>query len=167
MEALIVQLVDVVQKEVGALQRLLEFLEQVQQVLVQHDVERLGELVIEQQALVDETARLERQRAEVVDQLAPSLQDEAKSLTLKKLIDRLQGPHSDRLSEMRQTLIELHDRIQKANRNNGLLIKQSMKYVDKSLQILTGGANGGGVYVRSGKLEGRSSDLQGVVNRVV
>ena len=65
---------------------------------------------------------------------------------------------------MRETLIAMHEKIQTANRQNSLLIKQSMKYVDKSLRILTGDGPETGVYAQSGKV---SKTSRTVLNRVV
>ena len=64
-------------------------------------------------------------------------------------------------------LIDVHERIQHANRHNGLLIRQSMKYVDRTLQILSGDDAPTGVYAGSGKLATRNSAGQAVVDRVV
>ena len=71
------------------------------------------------------------------------------------------------LGEIRAELIDLQKKIQKVNRQNTLLIKQSMKYVDKTLQILSGSGNSGGVYEQSGKVENTPSPLTGIVDQVI
>ena len=167
LDALIFELIEVIQLEVATFQRLLETLEREQQALIHHEVETLKAVVEVQHRLMEEAAALEKARDRIVDRLSASLQEDRASLTLKRLVERVQGPHSERLREMRETLIALQEKIQKANRHNALLIKQSMKYVDKSMQILTGGSSCGGVYVQSGKVENPSPSLQTMLNQVV
>ena len=167
LDALIFELIEVIQLEVATFQRLLETLEREQQALIHHEVETLKAVVEVQERLMEEAAALEKARDRIVDRLSASLQEDRASLTLKRLVERVQGPHSERLREMRETLIALQEKIQKANRHNALLIKQSMKYVDKSMQILTGGSSCGGVYVQSGKVENPSPALQTMLNQVI
>ena len=66
---------------------------------------------------------------------------------------------------MRETLLGIHDRIQAANSQNALLIKQSMKYVDKTLHILTGDGPETGTYAQSGKVAKQNN--RAVLNRVI
>jgi len=168
LDALIMQLVDIIRREVDAFQSLLESLEHERDALVHHEIQALAAASAAQQALTAASAQLEAERVQVVKRLSAVLQEDADSLTLKRLIERVRGAHSDRLREMRETLIALQQKIRKANRHNAMLIKQSMKYVDKSLQILTGnGSASGGVYVQSGRLETSSSPMRGVLNQVI
>ena len=74
------------------------------------------------------------------------------------------GIRVERPGEIRGALIDLQIKIQKVNRQNTLLIKQSMKYVDKSLQILAGDGPETGVYAQSGKV---SKSGRTVLNEVV
>ena len=131
MEALIVELVEVIQKEICSFQRLLEVLEQEQQALVHHEVEALESALEGKRGPIVEAAELEAERMRIVEQLSAVLQEDPSSLSLKRLIERVQGPQSERLGEMRETLIELQEKIRTVNRHNTLLIKQSMKYMDK------------------------------------
>lgn len=159
------QLVEIVQKEVETFQALLDTMAREQQALVSQDVEAIEATVQAQRELAEQAGALERARTRIVNDLSHELGETGDDLTLKHLIERIQGPQSDRLSEMRETLIAIHERIQTANRHNALLIKQSMKYVDKSLQILTGEGPETGVYAQSGKVS--KPNARGVLNRVV
>ena len=167
MDALIVRLIEVTQKEVVTFQRLLEALEREQQALMHQNTDALATAVREQQGLTEAAAGLEKDRVEIVDRLAVALQEDRDALTLKRLVERIQGPQAEQLGEIRGALIDLQIKIQKVNRQNTLLIKQSMKYVDKTLQILSGSGNSGGVYEQSGKVENTPSPLTGIVDQVV
>ena len=165
MDSTMLQLVEIVQKEVDTFQALLDSIENEQKALVTQDLTEIEKVVAAQQELAVIAAASERARAQLVTELSRDLGVTASDLTLKRLIDRIQGPHSQRLGEMRERVIAMHEKIQTANRQNALLIKQSMKYVDKSRQILTGDGPDTGVYAESGKVaktEGRA-----VLNQVV
>jgi flagellar biosynthesis/type III secretory pathway chaperone len=161
------ELIEIVENEVCAFQRLLDNMEREQRALVANDVEGLDAMVAEQQSLTEEAGRLEAERSRVVTSLSAVLGEEPDSVTLKRLVEQIQGPQSERLGEMRETLIDLQEKIRRTNRHNLLLIKQSMKYVDKTLQVLTGGDGSEGVYAQSGKVQGASSANQGLMDKVI
>ncbi len=167
MDELISSLVGVIEKEVENFQRLLETLGREQSALVRHEIGELEAAIGDQQGLAEEAAALEQERIRITQQLSSSLKEDEGSLTMARLIDRLQEPQAECLREMRETLIDLQDKIQNANRRNGLLIKQSMKYVDKSIQILSGGDPSNRVYEQSGKIDNHARPVQGVVNQVI
>ncbi|MCZ6634537.1 MAG: flagellar export chaperone FlgN, partial [bacterium] len=103
-----------------------------------------------------------------VHQQAEILQESPDELSLLRLSEGGQEQVASKLQGFRETLVELQGQIRKANRENTLLIKQSLKYVDKSLQILGGSGPAAGVYESSGRVENpTSSSLSGVVNQVV
>ena len=163
-DSTMLQLVEIVQKEVDTFQTLLDTMENEQKALVTQDVTELEKAVAAQRELAVNAAALERARTRLVTELSEELGVTASDMTLKRLIDRIQGPHSQRLGEMRETLIAMHEKIQTANRQNSLLIKQSMKYLDKSLRILIGDGPETGVYVQTGKVSKTSRTF---LNRVV
>lgn len=164
-DSTMLQLVEIVQKEVETFEALLDSMQEEQKALVTHDVEAIEKAVVDQRDLAANAGALERARTRLVTDLSRELGETASDLTLKRLIDRIEGPHAQQLGEMRETLIAMHEKIQAANRQNALLIKQSMKYVDKTLHILTGDGPETGVYAQSGKVS--KSNGRTVLNQVV
>ena len=136
-DSTMLQLVELVQKEVETFQALLDSMQIEQRALVTQDVPEIEKAIALQRDLAINAGALERARTKLVGEISRELGETASDLTLKRLIGRIDGPHSQRLGEMRETLLAMHEKIQTANKQNSLLIKQSMKYVDKSLQILT------------------------------
>ena len=167
MEPLVAELTDIIQKEIDLFTQLLETLEEEQRALVTQQVDRIEELSRRKHELAEHSGKLEVVRIALVEKLAADLQEEPGSVTLKNLVDQVRDPHANRLREMRETLITVHERIRRANRQNSALIRQSMKYIDKSLQILSGGEGQTGIYQQSGKIAGGSTSGKGVVNQVV
>ena len=166
MEALIEELSDVIRQELWEYEQLLASLEQEQDMLVHHETDKLQEVTSGQHRLVEQAKTLERARLRVVERLSDLLGEDPSDLTLKRLIVRVGGAQGEQLRQMRDALVGAHERIRKANRNNALLIRQSMKYVDRTLHILSGDDLPAGVYAGSGKLETRTSGGQAVVDQV-
>ena len=163
-DSTMLQLVELVQKEVDTFRALLDSMEIEQKALISQDVPEIEKAIGLQRDLATNAGALERARVKLVGEISRELGETAKDLTLKRLIDRIEGPHSQQLSKMRETLLSMHEKIQTANKQNSLLIKQSMKYVDKSLQIMTGDGPATGVYAESGKV---SKSGRTVLNQVV
>ena len=116
MDELISSLVGVIEKEVENFQRLLETLGREQSALVRHEIGELEAAIGDQQGLAEEAAALEKERMRITQQLSSSPKEDEGSLTMARLIDRLQEPQAECLREMRETLIDLQDKIQNANR---------------------------------------------------
>lgn len=165
-DTIILQLIDVIQKEVEMFERLLKTMKEEQAALVGHDVEALERTVEVQRDLTEKAAALERARAEVVRSLCESMGEDPSVLTMKQIIEKVGAPHDERLGALRQDLLDLHEEIQRSNQQNALLVKQSMKYVDKSLQILTGEGPATGVYAKTGKVASETTS-RAVLNEVV
>ncbi|HAA74432.1 TPA: hypothetical protein DCE37_04840 [Candidatus Latescibacteria bacterium] len=165
MDSTMMQLVEVVKKEIETFEVLLDSMAQEQRALVSQNVSEIEKAVADQRTIAEQAGALERARTRLVTEISAELGETASDLTLKRLIDRIQGPHSQQLSEMRETLLGIHDRIQAANSQNALLIKQSMKYVDKTLHILTGDGPETGTYAQSGKVAKQNN--RAVLNRVI
>lgn len=160
-------IIELLEKEMATMRLTLASLEAEQRALVDNDIQGLDEAVETQKALTQRAATQDAARVKILQQMAPMLQEDPKTLTLRRLIDLADAPFSERLLTLREEMIALQDELRKVNRQNSVLIKQSMKYVDKSLHILTGGSPMGNRYAKSGKSDASSASLQGIVNQVV
>ena len=160
-------LIELLEKETATFRLLLASLEAEQQALVQNDTQGLEETVETQKALTQRAATQERDRVNIVRQIAAMVGEGSQVLTIVRLIDLLDAPFADRLRNQRETLVSLQDNLRQTNRQNSLLLKQSMRYVDKTLQVIAGATASGNLYGGSGKTESPASAMHGVVNQVV
>ena len=160
-------LIELLDKEMATLRLMQTSLEAEQKALIENDIQGLNEAVETQRALTQRAATQEKARIKILYQMAPMLQENPKTLTLRRLIELANAPFAERMSKQREAMIALQEQLRQINRQNSVLIKQSMKYVDKSLQILTGGSPMGNRYARSGKADASKASLQGVMNQVV
>ena len=167
MDQLVVRLIDIIEKEVSTFEQLLEMLQHQQKALVTHAVDEIEAAVDQQHSLADQTSILENARVLVVEELAEALSVDPKTLTISRLLEFMPSSDAERLTWMRESLVDIQDQIAETNRHNTLLIKQSLKYVDKTMQILSGGEDSSGAYAQSGKVEVRAASPRTVMNQVV
>ena len=167
MDQLVIRLIDIIDKEVNTFEQLLDTLQYQQRALVTHAVDEVEAAVGKQVALSDQTSILEKARVLVVAELAETLSVDPKSLTISRMIEFLPSSQAEQLVTMRASLGEIQEKILNTNRHNTQLIKQSLKYVDKTMQILSGGEDSSGAYAQSGKVEVRSASHRTVMNQVV
>ena len=160
-------LIELLDKEMATLRLMQTSLEAEQKALLNNDIQGLDEAVETQRALTQRAATQEKARIKILYQMAPMLQENPKTLTLRRLIELADPPFAERMAKQREAMIALQEQLRKMNRQNSVLIKQSMKYVDKTLQILTGGSPMGNCYAKSGKADASKASLQGVMNQVV
>ena len=66
---------------------------------------------------------------------------------------------------MRQVLLDLNGKIRRTNENNAFLIRQSKRYTDRCLDILTGDPSDRGMYGKFGKNVKRTQNPKSVLNR--
>ena len=160
-------IIELLEKEIATMRLTLASLEAEQKALIENDIQGLDEAVETQKALTQRAATQDAARVKMIRQMASMLQEDPKTLTLRRLIDLADAPFSERLLALREEMIGLQDELRTVNRHNSVLIKQSMKYVDKSLHILTGGSPMGNRYAKSGKADATTASRQGIVNQVI
>lgn len=161
-------LIELLDKELATFRLMLTTLEAEQKALIENDIQGLDEAVETQKALAQRADTQEKARVKIIRQMASMMQEDPKTLTLRRLIDLADAAFAERLAAQREELLDLQEKLRNTNRRNSVLIKQSMKYVDKTLRILTGGSPMGNRYARSGKADASTANaLQGVVNQVV
>ena len=163
-DALITELVEVINEEVRAFHKLLTSLREEQQVIVEDDLEGIEQLVVEQQQLAVYAHQLEARRIQLVDELAIRLDLEPDNVSLGRLVEVLEGPHGEELARMREQLLELNARLRPTSEHHAFLIRQSLRYTERCLDIITGQEVKRGVYGQFGKNR-RGSGERSVLNQ--
>ena len=163
-DLLVVRLIEIINAEIRSFHRLLELLQTEQAAIVDDDVEGIEASVVEQHEVSAEAQMLEAERMQVVEEMSRGLDVEPDNLSLTRLILFLEKSRGEELAGMREVLVDLNDKIRQANENNAFLIRQSMRYTDRCLDILTGQPVGQQTYGKFGK--SRKSDYaRSVLNR--
>jgi flagellar biosynthesis/type III secretory pathway chaperone len=148
------ELIGIIHKEIRLLHNLLELVNEEQQTLLLNDAEGLVENLTRQEALLEEADQLEKRRLHVTDALSRKLRVAPEELSMSRLMDLVEEAHSAELGKLRQTLLEAHQKIGETNRNNELLIRQSMGYIARTLDVVTASPPRETMYERSGYVRG-------------
>ena len=159
-------LVEVINDEIRVFHELLDTLQQEQKAIVADDLPRIEELAALKADGVARAQRLEGERLRHVRALSEALEVDPERTDLQRLIETIDGRHAEELTRMRQVLLDLNRKIRRTNDNNAFLIRQSLRYTERCIDILTGDPGDRGVYGKFGKNMKRARG-NSVLNRTV
>ena len=165
-ETLKQDLIAILDEEADVFRRMLDLLKEQQRALVQDNVAAIQANVERQRKTSEEVGLIEGRRIQATRGIAQRFGLGEEALTISRICEFYEGEDRDRVQALRETLLDLHAEIRQTNRNNALLVRQAVRYVDRTLQLLKGGDGSNRVYQRSGVAEGVSAGLRAAVNRV-
>lgn len=164
--ALIVKLIEVINDEVRIFNELLETLQQEQAALITDDLQAIEAAAEAKQEAVIAGRELEVRRTSLVSELSGALNVSPHKADLACLIDALDGgEQGEELAHMRDVMLELNGKIRDTNDNNAFLIRQSMRYTDRCIDILTGQSGQRRMYGKFGNNKKGDGTPRSVVNR--
>jgi hypothetical protein len=132
------QLIEVINSEILCLERFLTLLSEEQRFLVEKDIDSLRKSIEEQESTIRDQRELEEARIKLTDSLAGKLKIDKGEVNISKLIELVEESYSTELRELQGTLASLYAKLERQRKKNEFLIKQSMKYVDKSIKVFLG-----------------------------
>lgn len=150
-DSTIIELIDVINQEIRLFNELLTLLQEEQAAIVEDDLEGLETSVAAQQEIAQRAHLLETRRVQVTEELSMRLDMVSDNVSLARLIEVLESEQREELARMRETLLELNQKIRTTSENNAFLIRQSMRYTERCLHILAGQPIGGEMYGRFGR----------------
>ena len=164
-EELINDLAHVINEEVRTFHSLLDVLRSEQRAIVEDDIEEIERCVEAQREVAVVANELEGKRMRVVERIAEQSDMGDGNVSLGRLVQALEGPRAAELAQMREKLLELNGKIRAVSANNAFLIRQSLRYTERCLDIITGqSAAQRGVYGQFGKVR-RDSSARSFLNQ--
>ncbi|NIP44509.1 MAG: flagellar protein FlgN [candidate division Zixibacteria bacterium] len=136
MEFLYKKVIDIVEEESLCLEEFLELLVNQQKYLVENDLEKLKDGVARQQEIISRVKTLEKQRGKLVAEYSETEDVNPGDITITCLARKAGGQIADKLLELQNSLLSLHEKIEKARRKNEFLIENSMKYIDGTIRLI-------------------------------
>lgn len=136
MELLYKKIIDVVEEEALCLEEFLRLLVDQQKYLVENDLENIKNGVSRQQELIDRVKALEKSRTQLVAKYSETANLKPGDITMSGLARRAGGEMADKLMELQNSLMSLHQKIEKAKRKNQFLIEHSMKYINGTIRLI-------------------------------
>jgi hypothetical protein len=135
---LVSQLIEVINSEILCLEGFLNLLSEEQRFLVEKDIDSLGKCIEEQAKTIRDQRELEEARIKLTDSLAAKLKIDKQEVNISKLIELVEESYSTELRELQGTLASLYAKLERQRKKNEFLIKQSMRYADKSIKVFLG-----------------------------
>lgn len=140
MASLIEELITVLEEENEEYLKLVELSEKKTPIIIKGDLEKLREITAIEQEHVDVLTNLEKKRSIVVKDMALVLNKKEEELTVKALVDMLEGQDREqkRLSEIHDKLKRTLNNISQINDMNKNLISTSLEMVEFNINLIKG-----------------------------
>jgi flagellar biosynthesis/type III secretory pathway chaperone len=144
------KLIDVLNKETAMYEEILKLSKNKTNIIVEGKVNELESLTKLEQSIILKLGILENEREKLLEGLAAQLGIKASDITLSGLEKMLSGEQKEKMTECRQKLPKLLKDLNDANVLNSKLIKNSIDYIDFSINLLTNAGPAGNTYGNSG-----------------
>lgn len=132
---LVLELIQVLEREASLIETFLELLEQQQKALVQNDLEGLNRVTDRQRKMVAESTELSRRREKLIG-LISEVYDEENDINISKLITLVSSGRADELSRIKDNILELNDKVVRVRNQNEMLIEQSRENIRMTMELL-------------------------------
>lgn len=138
MEAgLVKQLTDVLNQENEIYDMLSKISSNKTNIIVGGKVNELENIVKLEQALVMKISKFEAEREKIVDKLCTLLGKRPEEVTISGLVVLLGQNESDKLKACQEKMLDKINNLKNANDLNSKLIKNSLEYIDFSINMMT------------------------------
>ncbi|PYG89110.1 FlgN protein [Ruminiclostridium sufflavum DSM 19573] len=131
------QLADVLNQENEIYETLSKISNNKTELVVGGKVNELENITRIEQSLVIKIAKLEDDREKLVDKLCALLGARAEDITISALVERLGQDQADELKACQAKIINTIKNLKKTNDLNAKLIKNSLEYIDFSINMMT------------------------------
>jgi len=132
------ELVDILESETRFYEDILKLSSGKTKILVDGKVSELEKIVKLEQTLVVQVARLENKREELTEKLASELGMELKDITMTEILKHLKSGEADRFAKCCKRLSGVIKELKSANDLNSKLIKNSLDFINFSINLLAG-----------------------------
>ena len=136
--SLMENLIDVLNRECNEYEGLLSVSQRKTPVIVSGKLEELQMITDEEQTIVSKVNNLERERSQVMKDIATVLNRDEKSLTLLQLIDLLAGRPGEQAA-LQTAYDRLHHSVgmlKRVNEQNGMLLQDALEMVNFEINLL-------------------------------
>lgn len=132
------ELISILEEETLLYQSFLPILKEERGSIASFSVDHLNAIVSKKLELVAAIRAAEGTRGAIVGSISDSLNVNNIEFTISYLINILPEPHASRLRNCAQRLSSLVGEVSEFNKDNGVLIERSLRYINDSINILSG-----------------------------
>lgn len=145
------ELIDVLNNEAEIYREVLKISRNKTRIIVEGKTSELENITRKEQALISRIADFEEIRGRIVKKFSEQFEKEAYNLTISSIINMLPQDKSQKLNSILADLSKSLKEIKEVNTLNSKLIKNSLEYIDFSINLLTGTGASGNLYGNSGQ----------------
>lgn len=132
------ELISILDEETSLYQTFLQIMEEERDALASFSVEHINSIVSKKLELVAAIREAEGTRGAIVGSMGDSLDVKNLEFTISYLIGILNEPHAGRLRNCARKLSHVVAEVSEFNKDNGVLIERSLRYINDSINILSG-----------------------------
>lgn len=136
MKELVEILIKVLHEEIDVYRELLEKLEEKTEVLISGDIKGLDDVTKSEYNIIEKLSKFETLREKVIFNISHK-EGLKKDINITEIIELLEGKEKEKLTILRDDLIDLLEKIKNKNTLNGTLIKDSLDYIDLNINLFT------------------------------
>jgi len=151
-------LIDIISKEAALFESFLELLERQKEMLVANDLDGLNEVVQRQREKLIESKLLNKQRENLVATIKTSRDIEG-DLTVTRLLKLVDEDQANRLSQLRDIIYSLNEKITDTRNTNAMLLNRSREFIAHTMEMLSKINNPDNTYARTGMSAERGSNI--------
>jgi flagellar biosynthesis/type III secretory pathway chaperone len=135
---LIYELIEILDKEEICYKNLLEVSKEKTDIIIAGDTTALQNLTKKEQEVVAKTTRLEKNREQIIEDIALVLNEKKENLTISRLLEKLKksGEDSQRLRKIQLEIQKTITELKRVNEQNRLLLNQSMEMIDFTINAI-------------------------------
>jgi len=147
------KLIGLLEEETSLYGYIVSVLQQEKKAIVASELEALNETAKKKESLLLKIRILDEERTKILEKLGGFLGYPSNDMTLRKISQLVEKPHSIRLNNCYSNLLALTQTIQDLNRGNKALIVHSLEIVRDSLSILTNLLPSNPLYYQTGEIK--------------
>lgn len=148
---LVERLIEILDREKSIYESILKLSTDKKEVIVAGKVSELEGITRLEQSIILKLGKLEEEREELTAKLAEALKTKPSEITLSGLVTIVSGEQAVRLKNCQDSLLKTVSDIRNTNTLNSKLIRNSLDYIDFSVNILTNAGATGNNYSNSGQ----------------
>ncbi len=141
------QLIDIISREALLFESFLELLEAQKAALVANNLSELNRLTRLQQEALVQSRTLDDERVRAVAAIKAERQFDG-DLTVSRIIALANSEQASRLTELRELLLTLNERILEVRNSNAFLINESRELIARTMTMLSRGKQSDATYTR-------------------
>ncbi|MBA1334012.1 MAG: hypothetical protein HPY66_1496 [Firmicutes bacterium] len=141
MEGLLITLVEILEQENRIYKDLLEISKHKTDIIVEGKVSELDRMTGVEQKMVVNVGQLEKQREELIKDMARHLEMDAQEINMELIIDGVDGQLKERFLNIKGEVTATLNELKQVNDLNSELIEKSLEYINFSIGLITDNSN--------------------------